>query len=137
MQAIGEIHDETWLQERLAAGEGDAAAGRGEDIRVREKLAGELRDGPGAPANDFRPLGTGPCERRAVVWRDGAAVPAMDALLLLEEDFGLWGQALRVVAPGAAERTTLEEDGGAYARTVVQAEFPHLEEDRCFFVVHA
>ena len=133
MQAIGEIHDETWLQERLAAGEGDAAAGGGEHVCVGKNLSSEFWDGPGASANDFCPLGTDPFEIR----RDVTAVSAMDAQLLLEDDLRSWGQTLRVVAPRAAERAALEENRSAHARAVVQAEFPHLEDHRCFLFVHA
>ena len=67
MEQVGKLRKEVGLQERLAAGEGDAAAGRGEDIRVRGKRAGEFGDGPEASADDLRPLGTSPCERREVV----------------------------------------------------------------------
>ena len=133
MQEIGEFRDEVGLQKRLAAGEGDAAARGGEDIRVREKLAGEFGDCPCAPANDFCPLGTDPFEIRRYV----TAVSAMDAQLLLEDDLRSWGQTLWVVTPRAAERAALEENRSAYARAVVQAEFPHLEDYRCFLFVHA
>ena len=134
---ICEFREEGGLHEGFAAGEGDAAAGGGEDIGVREKLTGELGDGPSASAHHLCSLGTDPFEGLQVVWRNVLAVPATDTLLLLEEDFGLRGQALRIMAPGATEGTALEENRRAHAGTVVQAEFPHLKDDHCPLNVHA
>ena len=137
MEDVGEFYEEGGLHQGFAAGEGDSAARRREYVGIREKLAGEFGHGPAASAHYLRPMGTGPFEGELVVWRDVPAVPAACAELLLEEDFRLWGQALGVVAPSAAKGAALEEHGGAHAWSVVQAEFPHFEDDCCFRTVHA
>ena len=137
MQAVGQFREEVRLHERLAAGKGDASAGGGEDVGVRKKLVSKLGNGPTAPADDFRPLRAGPCESRQVVRRNIPAVAAANALTLLEKNFWLRRNPLRVVAPGAAKGTTLEKDGSTYAWPVVQAEFPYLEDERCPLNVHA
>ena len=60
------------------------------------------------------------------------AVPAIDALVRIEHDLGSKADALRVLAPEAAERAALQEDGRADAWSVVDGEPLDVEDDTLF-----
>ena len=101
-EAVRDVAHERRLRERLAAGERHAAAALRHDVGVAQQFRGEGVGGPVLPA------------------RDGRAVLAPHRLLLER-------LPLRVVAPRAAQRAALEEDGGPHAGAVVQRELADLE----------
>ena len=118
--------EEGGLEEGFTAGEGDAAVGGTEDVRIDEDFVRKCLGGDAAAAEDAGAVGTLPAVR---------AGTAVDALLFLEEHFRLRGEPFGVVAPGTAEGTALEEDGRADAGPVVETELAHLEDNRRLFTV--
>jgi len=63
------------------------------------------------------------------------AVAAVCAFVLVEAQFTAAFESFWVVAPQAAQRTTLEKYGCAYARAVVDGEMLYVKY-RCFHTVH-
>ena len=66
------------------------------------------------------------------VWARLEAVPAVDALVIIEHDLGIGTDALGVLAPEAVERAALQENGRADAWTVVDGEPLDIEDDALF-----
>jgi hypothetical protein len=55
----------------------------------------------------------------AAIGTDFEAVTAVDAKLFIEGNLWMEANGLRIVAPEAVQRTSLEEDRCAYARAVL------------------
>ena len=119
--------EEGGLQKRLAAGEGDAATGRLENVCVSKQFRGEVGGGTAFSAEDACALGTGSAT---------AAGTTVDAFLLLEQHLRLGGEPFGIMAPGAAEGTSLEEDSRTDAGSVVETELAYLENDRRRLILH-
>ena len=64
------------------------------------------------------------------------AVAAVVALAGLEQHLGFGGKTLWVVAPGAPQGTALEENGGADAGAVMEAELPNFKNRCCQLRIH-
>ena len=136
-----ELHEEG----RLAARQGRAAAGIFKKRNVLLDLANDLLDRH-VPSHDReRPrrtrLDAGAAEcaafsvnvmgivaRQRFPGADGRARVAPNAFFLVVGYLPLAPLALRVMAPDAGKRAPLEEDHGAYARTVVQGVSLDLED---------
>ena len=146
--------DSLGVEQRLAAGDGYAAAGLiegGVAHQEREKRFGGVRTPAyfkcSAPAGldacaakpaartvdlpfDFRlltfDLRPSTFDQLVAAFRaDRRALAAADAEVVVEEKLRPRGNAFGVVAPATMQRTALHEDRGARARSVVQRQAPY------------
>ena len=144
--ASEDVGHEAGLEERLAAGAGGAAAGVVVEGLVLEDLGDDVLGGGLAALHDnglgVAGLGAAAAqgadlavvvpglalEAQRAARADAEAAAAADALVGEEDDLGLPGDALGVVAPRAAHGAALEEDGGPDARAVVDRELLDVED---------
>ena len=129
------LGDEGRLHERLAARDGHTTAGFiEEDPVTQQRRHQRLRLHALAHALE-RPGGArlhvvlvAIVDDRVVEFALGAA-PAAHAEVPQADKFRRGRLALRVVAPGAAERAALHEDRGAHAGAIVDREALHVEDE--------
>ncbi len=134
-QALQGLRQEGGLHQRLAAGEGHAAAGLVEEDPVPQQLPDQfgrfqLLRRPAAGRRWGRPPGPRrPMTRPLVPARSsGAAQPAGHAAVLQAQDLGPGRLAFRVVAPEAGQRAALHEHGAAQPGTVLEGEALDVED---------